>query len=154
MELPSDLELRLGGQVPGAAEDLEIRALDTIDGRRVPRAAAGSIATVWASIKGEPTVPVSIIWGARTRSVQIPLAPDEELSVGDALEADRIALTIVALRSRGRTYRRVGDRFRAAEIERVYGRRMDRPPLGRSAWSRDRGTESSRASSTSRSDRS
>ena len=154
VELPSDLEVRLDGSLPTTPEGLRIRAIDTTEGRRVSRATVSSVATIWASVEGESTVPVSIISGARTRSVQLPFGSDEELAVGGTLEADRIPLTIIALRSRGQTYRRPGDRFRAAEIERVYGRRMDRPPLGRSAWSRDRGTESSRASSTSRSGRS
>ncbi len=154
LELPPDVTVRVGERLPGADEPLEVRSIDTVDGRRVRSARSEEIATVWLVRDVGAVVPVSVISGAQTRSVRLTFSPSAEFEVGEPLEVEGVRLMITALRARGHTYRFAGDRFRASELERIYGRRTEIPPVGRSAWRSGRGMPSSRTSSTSRSDRS
>ena len=153
-ELPGAATVRVGSLVPGAPEPLRVRKIDTREGATAPEADPSRIATLWAVRETSAQVPVSIVEGNRTVPSRLSAAREEWLSVGEERSLKDGRIVIVALRARGHTYRRPGDRFRAAEIVRVYARRTERPPAGRRDWSTERGTPSSRTSSISRSARS
>lgn len=154
LSLPRRRTLQVGTGVPESESPLTIHRIEDRSGHSLSHGLAGDIATVWATRDEGAVVPVSIVDGAHTRAIRITLPPGAMMVVGDRATVDRFEIRIFALRARGRTWRQPGDRFPAVEVGRVYGRRIDRPPAGRSDWSRERGTPRSRASSTSRSERS
>jgi uncharacterized Zn finger protein len=152
--LPRRRRLQVGSGVPESPSPLTIHRLEDRSGRSIPEGLAGDVATVWATRDEGAVVLVSVVDGAETRAVRLTIPPDTMLVVGDRMTAGRFEVRIFALRARGRTWRQPGDRFEAREVGRVYGRRTARPPAGRSDWRRVREMPSSRASSTSRSERS
>ena len=152
--LPASLEIEVGREVPGPRAPLRVHRIDLRAGGSVGRAPARSVASLWVSPLAPSFVPVSVLEGARTRTVRWSPGPEVDVEVGEAVEVEGLLLRIVALRVGGRTFRRAGDRFRAREVERLYGRRSVSPPAGRADWSQDRERPSSRASSFSRSARS
>ena len=154
VELPSSEALRVGEPVAGTDPGLLVRRIDRHDGTTARSALAREARTVWAVEEGPRLLRVAVLEGARSTTERLPAAPGLRLGVGDSLRLPSGPVTVVALRARGRTWRRPGDLFAAEEVRVVYGRRTARPPAGRSAWSRDRDTSSSRASSTSRDARS
>lgn len=160
--LPDDAVPRAGGaergvaSLPGSGPDasFRIRRIDARSRAGAPEARAVEVETLWVAPDRAGSVAVSITGGARTRAARATVAPDVALVVGEPIEVEGRMLTIAGLRARGRTWRRPGDRFPAVEVQRVYARRTVIPPAGRSDWSRSREIPSSRASSTSRSERS
>jgi len=150
---PSEL-LRVGDRWAGPGPAVRVSKIDRRDGSTVSAAAARDVQTVWAVTEGPQLIRIAVLEGARSTTERLAAEPGLRLGVGDTLRLAGGLVTIVALRARGHTWRRPGDMFPAEEVGVVYGRRMERPPAGRSAWRRERGTESSRASSTSRSARS
>jgi uncharacterized Zn finger protein len=154
VRLPPTRRLALGETFPGPAGPVTIRKLDPRSGPPVRAAPASEVATVWATRGTGAVVRVSVVEGSRTRPARLVAPPDRTLSVGDRMTVDGVPILVVGLRARGHTWRREGDGFPAAEVQRLYGRRTDRPPAGRSDWSSGRGTPRSRESSTSRFDRS
>lgn len=154
LSLPRFRRLQVGTGVPESPHPLTVQRLEDRTGRSVSTALAEDVATVWATPNEGAVVPVSIVDGARTRTVLQTWSPETLLQVGERLDVDRSEIRIYALRALGRTWRQPGDRFPAREIARVYGRRTDIPPAGRSDWSRGRSIPSSRTSSASRSERS
>lgn len=154
VELGVSTPLQIGDALPGTEPALRVRGIDRSDGTRVRSAFAREARTVWAVEDGPPQLRVAVLEGARSTTERLTVTPGLRLSVGASLRLPSGPVTIVALRARERTWRRPGDTFDAGEVRVVYGRRTVRPPAGRSAWSRERGTASSRASSTSRDGRS
>ena len=154
IRLPGSLELVVGEDLAAAPAPLRLRRIDLRGGGSAPRALAAAVASVWASPRRSPSVPVSILEGGRTRPARWTPGPEVAVEVGETVEVKGIPLRVVALRIGGRTYRRTGDRFRAREVERLYGRRTVSPPEGKADWSQDRGRPSSRTRSFSRSARS
>lgn len=146
--------LVVGERFPDLPQPWRVQRLDGPDGRPRARAFAGQVATAWVVVDHGSQIPVSLVEGRRTQPLRLATPPERLLGVGDPIEVDGKALTIVALRAEGRTWRRLGDRFPAASIARLYTRRTVRPPAGNSAWSRDRGSSSSRARAISTSARS
>lgn len=152
--LPGTTWIRKGSVLPGSEPSLEVRRIVTAGGPDVAGARASTVATVWTVPYGERGVLVSVIEGARTRSVRWRADPDRLVEVGERLTVDGASVRVQAIRAEGRTWRRPGDRFRTGEIQRLYGRRIVSPPAGRSDWSNGRERPSSRTSSRSRSARS
>jgi uncharacterized Zn finger protein len=149
MALPPGAVLRLGTRIPGLDEALLPRRIDGRDGRAVLSARADEVATVWATADAGAVIRVSVIEGATTRPARLVAPPTRSFTVGDEVTVDGYRLSIVALRARGRTWRRPGDAFSAAEVQRLYGRRTATPPAGSRDWRTDRETPRSRASSSS-----
>ncbi len=149
LELPPASVLQVGSPIPDVPETLRVTKLDARDGRAVGAARASEVATVWAVRGDEAAVPVSIVVGARTTSRMLRVPPSTRLAVGETLDVEGDRIAIVGLRARGHTWRLEGDAFEAAEVQRVYGRRMLSPPAGNSDWRSDRERPRSRASSTS-----
>lgn len=152
--LPVDTVLTRGELYPGAPSPWRVQRLDGTNGRSPRQASAGRVATVWVVLDRGAEIPVSLVEGRRTRPLLLQAPPTQVLGIGDPVIVDGLSVTIVAMRAGGRTWRQFGDRFPAAEIARLYTRRTVSPPAGRSAWSRDRGRSSSRASDISASARS
>jgi uncharacterized Zn finger protein len=148
-ELDPLAEVRVGERLPGFEPEATVRRIDRRGGGPAERAAAREIRTVWAVADGARTVRLAIMTGARSTTERLPAPKGARLAVGDTIRTRLGPVTVVALRARGQTWRRFGDVFNAEEVTVVYGRRTERPPAGRSDWSRVRGTASSRASSTS-----
>ncbi len=144
----------VGSGVPGSDEPMLVHRIETRGGTSRPEALAEEISTLWVTPNVGAVVPVSVVEGARTRAVRSTWPPETVLEVGALLNVGTTEVRIVGLRALGRTWRHPGDRFRALEVTRVYGRRTDMPPAGRRDWSADRPIARSRASSTSRSERS
>ena len=153
LALPADTELTLGERLPDAPAPWRIQRLEGPSGRSLQRATVGAVTTAWVVVDRGAQIPVSLIEGRRTVPLRFSSPPDRELGVGDAIEVEGRALTIVALRAQGQTWRRFGDRFAAGAIVRLYTRRTVSPPAGSSDWSRDRGRPTSRASAISASAR-
>ncbi len=154
VELPANVHVQVGSGIPGSEEPFRVLRIDTRKGNRVRSALTNEIATLWAVRDVGAVVPVSIVEGRFTRTVRLVVPRETEFEVGGRSTVEGTPLRIVALRARGRTWRQPGDRFRALEVSRLYGRRTDIPPAGRSDWSSGRGMPSSRTSSSSRSERS
>lgn len=154
LRLPGSVELVVGADLPGSRPPMRVHRIDLRHGGSAPRAAAALAGSVWVSPHLPPSVPVSILEGARTRTTRWSPGPGIEVGVGETVQVDGLRLRVVALRVRGRTYRRAGDRFAARDVDRLYGRRTVSPPAGRADWSQDRETPRSRTRSFSRSPRS
>jgi len=152
--LPRFRRVQVGSGVPDAPEPLLVHRIETHDGGSPSEAPAYEIATLWVTRNVGAVVPVSLVEGARTRTFRTTWPPETLLEVGARLKVERSEVLIVGLRAVGRTWRRPGDRFRALEVSRVYARRTEMPPAGRRDWRSGRAIPSSRASSTSRSERS
>ena len=154
VSLPRFRKLQVGTGLPDSDRPFTIRRIEDRQGRSRTSALAQEVLTVWATVDEGAVVPVSIVTGAKTRTVRQVWPPETPLEVGELLTVDRSEIRIYALRALGRTWRRPGDRFRALEVSRVYGRRTDMPPAGRSDWRSERSMPRSRTSSTSRAERS
>lgn len=154
IEIPIGRKVQVGTGVPGSDVRVTVRAIDRRDGRRVSEARAEDVGTVWVERDTAPRVRVSIIEGRRTSTTTLAVEPETAFEVGQTLALGGVELTVTMLRARGESWRRPGDRFRSAEIQRLYARRAFTPPAGRRDWSTERETPVSRASSTSRSARS
>jgi len=150
---PSRL-LRVGEPLDAARPGAVVRRIDLARGGRAEEAVARDIRTVWLVAPGAPSVRLAVMEGARSTTERVPVDPRAVLRVGGAIRSRRGPMTIVALRARAQTWRRPDDAFPAGEVSVVYARRTVSPPAGSSPWRRERGTPSSRASSTSRSPRS
>ncbi len=154
-QFPRGTRLEVDELVPGSSEPaLRVLRIDRPDGSRVRSADVSEIGTVWLSPYRGEIVRISMIEGRHTRSVAMTYPPTESFSVGGEVRVEGRVLRIVGLRARGQTWKVPGDTFSASEVDRIYARRNVIPPAGRSAWSRDRGSASSRESSISRSARS
>jgi uncharacterized Zn finger protein len=153
VQLPAHRRLQVGSGVPGESGSLLIRRIDTRTKESVDSAVTDETSTIWATREGETSVPVSIVERARTRAVRWLVSSDTQVGVGDEVQVDGSAVVVVGIRARGHTWRRVGDRFIAPDVQRVYARRREMPPAGSSDWSRVRVKPSSPASSTSRASR-
>jgi len=154
VELPAHAQVHVGSGVPGSDEPFRIRRIDTRDGDRVLAASTDEVETLWVVRDEGAVVPVSIVEGRFTRATRLIVPRETVFEVGGRLTADGTPLDIVGLRARGRTWRRPGDAFAAEEVQRIYGRRTDRPPAGNRDWSSGRGRPRSFESSTSRGPRS
>lgn len=154
IELPAHRSLQVGSGLPGSSGRIRIQRIDTRDGQQVPSASTDDIATVWVVQDVGAIVPVSIVEGRRTRAARLIVPRRTRYAVGDRVTVASIRLEIVALRARGKTWRRPGDAFDAEEVQRVYGRRV---PLGSREPRRprtERGEPVSSGASTSRPGRS
>ncbi len=154
LELPATEPLEVGSPLPGLRPEARIRKLDLREGGQAAEAPAREVRTVWAVETASELLRVAVLSGARSTTERVPRSAGLRLSVGSSLRLPSGPVTIVALRAHGHTWRRAGDTFPAEVVQVVYGRRTVRPPAGRSPWRRERGTPSSRASSTSRAARS
>jgi len=154
VDLPPSERLRVGDRLPGVAPPATVRRLDLHDGGTPTEADAREVHTAWAVQEGPHLLRIAVLQGSRSTTERLAAVQGLQLGIGQELRLPAGPVTIVALRARGHTWRRPGDGFPAEEVDVVYARRTVRPPAGRSGWSRARPTPRSRASSTSRAERS
>lgn len=154
LELDPTTLLRVGANVPGKRPEVRILRLDTTDDRSASEATAERIRTIWTRPVAGRSLPVSIVEGRRTRAARVPEEPGRSYEIGGELLVEGLPCVISAMRADGTTWHDPGRSFPGEAVERLYVRRMARPPAGRSDWRSDRETESSRASSTSSAGRS
>lgn len=152
--LPAGTVLRRGALLPDSSTPTRVLRIDDQDGTSVAAAKVEEVRTIWTTETTTVRVPVSIVEGRTTRASRVELDPEERVVVGSEFDLDRRTLLVAAVRAQGATWHDPGEEFPAAEVDRIYARRAAIPPAGRSDWSTGRGIPSSRASSTSRSDRS
>jgi uncharacterized Zn finger protein len=153
IRLSGGQRLLVGSRVPDQDPPLRIVRMDLPDGSRVSDSLARDVATLWVTPDGPRAIPVSLVLGPKTAVTRAEIPPDQFLEVGETVMVAGGTLRVVGLRARNRTWSRVGDRFPAREVVRIYTRRMESPPAGKSRWSRSRENPSSRTISTSRSER-
>ena len=154
-ELPSDERIAVGALLPESdGVPMKVLRVDRRDGGSSPSSPVAQIETLWLSPYRGERVSISLVEGRRTRSLRTVFPKGRSFSVGGSLRVEGRSVRIVALRARGRTWREAGDAFPSEEVDRIYARRIETPPAGRSPWIRVRESPSSRASSTSRSARS
>ena len=146
--------LRVGEPVPGGAPGELVSKLERPDGRSVAEAAASQLATVWAVSVHLGALPVSIVEGRRTRSIQKRFPPEGTITIGESIDIEGRSYRVTTIRARGRTWRFDDEKLPVAEVTRVYVRRNEIPPAGRRDWIRSRETPRARASSISRAGRS
>lgn len=153
IQLPGGRRLQLGSGVPDSDVPVLIRKIEDRNGRSVPEARSEEIATLWVTRDVGAVVPVSIVEGRRTRPARLIVPRETLLVVGDRIRVEETEIEIAGLRARARSWCQPGDTFPAGEVIRLYGRRQLRPPAGSRDWSTEREMPSSRASSTSLSER-
>lgn len=153
VRLPESQPLAVDSMLPGEDRPLRVRRLEGRDGSPRATALPAELASVWAVEDRGIRLPVSVVEGRQTWTAKLEVERGARYAVGERIQAAGAAVVIVALRARGRTWRRAGDQFGAEEIQRVYGRRTVSPPAGSRDWRTPRPTPSSRESSASRSAR-
>ncbi len=138
--LPTDLRIPVGAGLPDLPAGLVVRRIDRRGGGSVREARARDVETLWLAPARDTTLALSVIEGRTTRNERIPLTPGVVYEVGQEVRWGGMRLLVSALRARGHTWRRVGDRFPVEEVQRVYARRYWRPPAGSNDWSSERET--------------
>jgi len=154
VRLSANQRLLVGSRVPDQERALRIVRMDSRSGTRTTDTIARDVATLWLTPDEPRPIPVSLVLGAKTAVTRADIPPDQFIEVGETVEVAGGTLRVVGLRARNRTWTHAGDRFPAREVARIYTRRMESPPAGRSRWTRSREIPSSRTISTSRSERS
>lgn len=101
---------------------LKVRGIES-NGRRVEKAKAREIDTLWTVRFDKVRVKVSISQGATTSSKTIVVPPDEYFTVGEEIEIDGIPLAISKIKTRERMLY-VGKGAEAMDIVRIYARRI------------------------------
>ena len=94
-----------------------------VKARRVPRAKASAVDTVWLKRYDRVKVKVSINTGRKTISRELWAAPDERFEIGDIVTAGNMKVLVHSLNTGGRRLRRGS--AAAAEIRRLYGREVE-----------------------------
>jgi uncharacterized Zn finger protein len=92
--------------------------------RRVDKAEASEVDSIWLKLFDTVDIKVSIVEGANTKSERIEAAPEEEFAVGDLLEFGRMKVVITKIKKEKRMVYREGSPVQAREIKRVYTKRV------------------------------
>ena len=96
-----------------------VTAIDT-RGKRVERARAGDVDTLWVKRFDRVVVKVSVNRGERTTSHEIIASPDEEFYIGDIIDLDGHHAVIHKIKTEERFIHRGG--AMAREIVRIYAK--------------------------------
>ena len=134
VRLPRSQRIQVGSGVPRSEVPVRVARIDDRKGRQVSEATAGEVGTLWVVRDVGAVVSVSVVEGSRTRTLRWTVPRGTRYSVGDRLSADDRPVDVVALRARGRTWRREGDSFLAEEVQRLFAR----PAFTRSGLPRPR----------------
>jgi uncharacterized Zn finger protein len=117
--LGPDEVLSVGDRLDLPDGSVKVTSLEVAD-RRVERAQAKDVTTIWAVRFDRVRIKVSVNMGPRTVAREIEAAPDEEFYVGDLVDVGPRQAVIHRIRTATRTLRRGGTR--AEDIVRIYGR--------------------------------
>lgn len=124
VNFPAQEELRVGGEllVDDQTKDVvltEITSLET--DRRVERATAGAVKTIWARAIDDVTLKVSVYNNGVTRPLSTQASGKDVFERGEVLEIDGIRFQVVKIKLRGEGF---ADRAEAKDIVRVWGREL------------------------------
>ena len=121
MVLEDDDLLKVGDEFRMDAGNLvRISALELSGARRVKKARATEIVTIWAIEFDTIDVKVSINDHRKTYSKTVPSSPDDEFTVGNILSFDDMDCLIHSIKVPSRMIRR--GTVEAREITRIYGK--------------------------------
>lgn len=127
--LPGDEVLTIEDELVAAGQQVQVRGIDRVDGKRVRTAAVKDIATLWAIHFEEILVKVAVNMGKKTISKSVPVAPRDTFTVGDEFDLDRLRIYIHAIRTPTGTLHR--GTAEAKDITRLFGRPVKLDPLAR-----------------------
>lgn len=124
MNLPAKMELKVGAEllVDDSAKDVvltEITSLET--DRRVEKAMANSIKTVWARAIDEVVLKVSVYKNGVTRPLNFHAAGGEIFERSQMLEIDGIRFQVTKMKLRKEGF---ADQAEAKDILRIWGREL------------------------------
>jgi uncharacterized Zn finger protein len=122
IKIPAQDTLRVGDEllVDDATQDVvmtEITSLET--DRRVERAVAGTVKTVWARATDEVPLKFSVYRNGISHPHKIMVAGDEVVEVGETREVDGFRFHVVKIKLRAEGF---ADTAEAKDIVRVWGR--------------------------------
>jgi uncharacterized Zn finger protein len=124
IKIPAKEDLWVGEEflVDDESQDVvttKITSLET--DRRVKRASAGDIRTVWARAIDDIDLKVSVYRKGRTRSLKTSSPGDEILELGDVREIDGVKFKVTKIKLRDEGF---ADSAQAKDIIRVWGREL------------------------------
>ena len=124
VNLPAEDDLRVGGEllVDDQTKDVvlaEITSLET--DRRVEKATARVVKTVWARAVDNVTLKVSVYNNGVTRPLSTQASGKDVFERGEVLEMDGIRFQVIKIKLRGEGF---ADRAEAKDIVRVWGREL------------------------------
>ncbi|HDR73443.1 MAG TPA: hypothetical protein ENN85_05995 [Methanoculleus sp.] len=128
IELLSDEECSEGDLLVADCGDeamgVEVTGIEVGDGR-VARARADAISTLWTRLIDEVVVRASVHDGRKTIPVYARADGEEEFSVGEVVDFDRVRFRITQIKMReGQVLRKEGWKTLARKIKRIYGVRL------------------------------
>lgn len=112
-------EVRVGEEIYWEDHNLQITSIEG-GGKRLMKAKAKEIGTIWLKIFDTVQVKVSIVRGENTKSEKLEAAPEEEFAVGDILEFGRNKVVIDKIKTLRSMVYREGSPVEARDIKRVY----------------------------------
>jgi uncharacterized Zn finger protein len=119
IEMGPEETVVVGGELPLAEGRAIVTAIESKD-RRVQKAKAADIDTIWAKRADKVWVWFSVNMGNRTVARRVLAAPDEEFIVGDIVDLGRDRVLVHRIRTGHKTLRE--GTVPASEIVRVYAR--------------------------------
>ncbi len=119
VEMDPEEVVAVGEELPLADGRARITAVES-KGRRVTKAKASEVDTIWATRADKVWVSFSVNMGNRTVARRVLAAPDEEFLVGDIVDLGRERALVHRIRTAHRTLS--AGSATADEIVRVYGR--------------------------------
>jgi uncharacterized Zn finger protein len=122
INIPAQEELKVGKELlvdepPKEVIMTEITSLET--DRRVDRASAKDVRTIWARAVDYVTVKFAVCYGQTTRSLKMEAQGNESFRVGDTKTVEGVRLTITKIKLRGEGF---ADVAKAKDIVRIWGR--------------------------------
>lgn len=121
-EFAAGNELIVDDEVTGAVTPVEITSLES-GGKRLERALAADIDTVWARAIDEVAVKIAVSSGRTTRSIELTVPGEQEFRVGDSGTSLGIEYRIHSILQRdGASKDREGSAVQAKNIKRIYAK--------------------------------
>ena len=112
---------RLAAECSGEVFGVEVTSIES-KGRRVKRAKARDILTLWTRAIDEVVVRASVHKGWVTRPVSVACGGDEEFAIGESWTFGPLPFRITHMKLRdGRVLRREGQTAPARSVKRIYG---------------------------------
>ncbi|MFO8050384.1 MAG: HVO_0476 family zinc finger protein [Thermoplasmatota archaeon] len=112
-------EVRTDEEIFWEDHNLKVTSIES-GKKRVKRAKAKDIDTIWMKLFDSVPVKVSIVRGENTKSERISAAPEEEFAVGDILEFGRNKVMVDKIKTIRSMVYREGSPVEARNIKRVY----------------------------------
>ncbi|OGS50529.1 MAG: hypothetical protein A3K65_02995 [Euryarchaeota archaeon RBG_16_68_12] len=119
IEMGPEETVAVDEEIPLADGKVRITAIES-KGRRVQKAKASEVDTIWAKRADKVWVPFSVNMGNRTVPRRVLAAPDEEFEVGDIVDLGKERAVVHRIRTAHRTINQGS--VTADEIVRLYGR--------------------------------